>query len=228
MIMKNRRNYYRILQVQPDAPQEIIQASYRTLMLELKRHPDLGGSNEEAALLNEAYEILRDPQRRVAYDEELFRQYTMQTGIYARKTDTPIFCPICKKELVRKPLPGELCPTCRTPLQSDPAPDFARTNSRAVSRTKSSAGIRYYSVWPGSPQKGRMMDFSPKGMRFVCDEKIAPQTVLKISCDLFEASGVVTNFNEEAGSDQACYSIGVCFLAVRFADFRGTFLSTSA
>jgi predicted transcriptional regulator len=35
--MKNRRNYYRILQVQPDAPVEIIRASYRTMMRELKR-----------------------------------------------------------------------------------------------------------------------------------------------------------------------------------------------
>lgn len=34
--MMNRRNYYRILQVQPDAPPEIIRASYRTLMKELK------------------------------------------------------------------------------------------------------------------------------------------------------------------------------------------------
>ena len=28
--MRNRRNYYRLLQVQPDAPLEIIRASYRT------------------------------------------------------------------------------------------------------------------------------------------------------------------------------------------------------
>lgn len=227
-MMKNRRNYYRILQVQPDAPQEVIQASYRTLMLELKRHPDLGGSNDEAALLNEAYETLRNPQRRAAYDDELFRQYTMQTGIYARKSNAPIFCPVCKKELARKPAPGELCSTCRTPLQSDTGPDSAKTNSRAVSRTKSSAGIKYYSAWPGNPQKGTMMDFSPKGMRFVCDEKIAAQAILKISCELFEASGIVTNVSEEVSPERRCYSVGVCFLAVRFADLRGTFLSTSA
>jgi DnaJ-class molecular chaperone len=227
-MMKNRRNYYRILQVQPDAPQEIIQASYRTLMLELKRHPDLGGSTDEAALLNEAYQALRDPDQRAAYDDELFRQHTMQTGIYARKSGAPIFCPVCKKELARKPAPGELCTTCRTPLHSAAEPDSAKVNSRTISRTKSSVKIEYYSVWPGKPQKGRMIDFSPKGMRFVCDEKIVSQTVLKISCDLFEASGIVTNASEEASREQRCYSVGVCFLAIRFADPRGTFLSTSA
>ena len=30
--MQNRRNYYRILHVQQDAPVEIIKTSYRTLM----------------------------------------------------------------------------------------------------------------------------------------------------------------------------------------------------
>jgi len=104
--MKNRRNYYRILQVQPDAPPEIIHAGYRTLMLELKRHPDLGGSSDEAALLNEAYETLRDPERRAAYDDELFRQYTRQTGLFARRLDWPVVCPVCKRALSRKPEPG--------------------------------------------------------------------------------------------------------------------------
>jgi hypothetical protein len=41
--MKNRRNYYRILHVQEDAPEEIIRTSYRTLMQRMRMHPDLGG-----------------------------------------------------------------------------------------------------------------------------------------------------------------------------------------
>ena len=42
MTRKNRRDYYRVLHVQPDAPIEVIKAGYRTLMRTLKRHP--GGS----------------------------------------------------------------------------------------------------------------------------------------------------------------------------------------
>ena len=45
--MENRRNYYRILHVQPDAPTEIIKSSYRTLMQKLRMHPDLGGDQME-------------------------------------------------------------------------------------------------------------------------------------------------------------------------------------
>ena len=44
--MQNRRNLYRILHVQPEAPLEIIKASYRSLMTKLKLHPDLGGDHD--------------------------------------------------------------------------------------------------------------------------------------------------------------------------------------
>ena len=61
--MDNRRNYYRILHVQPDAPTEIIKSSYRTLMQKLRMHPDLGGDQWNATLINEAYQTLMDRGR---------------------------------------------------------------------------------------------------------------------------------------------------------------------
>ncbi len=75
-LMKNRRNYYRILQVQPDAPQAVIRASYKALMRELKLHPDLGGDHWNATVLNDAYTTLGNPARRAAYDKKLFERYT--------------------------------------------------------------------------------------------------------------------------------------------------------
>ena len=66
--MSRLRDYYRILHVQPDAPTAIISASYRTLMQQLRNHPDLGGDHENAVLLNEAHAVLTDPERRAAYD----------------------------------------------------------------------------------------------------------------------------------------------------------------
>jgi curved DNA-binding protein CbpA len=226
--MKNRRNYYRLLQVQPDAPTEIIRASYRTLMRELKKHPDLGGSTWDASLLNEAYETLSDPARRAAYDEELFVRYTKQTTAYTKQPLAAVLCPICKKPLSRKARPGELCLNCQTPLQSGGALADPKTMARSIERIKKTDQIYYYSSWPGKAEKGRMVDFSPKGMRFICNEKLPPETVLKISCPLFEASGTVTNLSEEVQDGRRCYAVGICFIAVRFADARGTFLSTSA
>jgi DNA-binding beta-propeller fold protein YncE len=64
------RDYYTILQVIPDAEPEVIEAAYRRLTR--KYHPDVN-SNADAtrrqAELNEAWETLRDPARRRAYDD---------------------------------------------------------------------------------------------------------------------------------------------------------------
>lgn len=72
LLKKNKRNYYRILHVQPDAPFALIQASYRTLMQTLRNHPDLGGDEWNAATLNQAYAVLSDEQQRRTYDAQLF------------------------------------------------------------------------------------------------------------------------------------------------------------
>jgi hypothetical protein len=65
-----RRNLYRLLHVQPEAPTEVITAVYRCLMSKLKMHPDLGGNNELAARINDAYAVLSDPLKRKEYDAQ--------------------------------------------------------------------------------------------------------------------------------------------------------------
>jgi len=62
---------YKTLKVDPEADPEVIQAAYRRLAQ--KYHPDLtpdvpGG--ERMTAINRAWEILRDPGRRAAYDLE--------------------------------------------------------------------------------------------------------------------------------------------------------------
>mgnify|MGYP000146057832 CR=1 FL=1 len=67
---RERRNLYRILHVQPEAPAEVIKAAWRALMSTLRAHPDLGGDTETAARLNAAYEVLSDPVRRAAAEAD--------------------------------------------------------------------------------------------------------------------------------------------------------------
>ena len=75
----NRRNHYRVLQVQPDAPFEVIRANYRALVQKLKLHPDLGGDHWTAAHINAAYHVLSNPVLRAAYDRELLATYDLAT-----------------------------------------------------------------------------------------------------------------------------------------------------
>jgi hypothetical protein len=66
-----RDDYYRVLQVDPDAHPEIVAAAYRALLRALGKHPDLGGAEGEAKLIIEAYGTLSNPERRRAYDRWL-------------------------------------------------------------------------------------------------------------------------------------------------------------
>ena len=59
-------DFYRVLQVDPDADQDVIRAAYRALAA--KHHPDIGGQAEQMAELNRAYAVLSDPVVRSTYD----------------------------------------------------------------------------------------------------------------------------------------------------------------
>jgi len=73
-------DYYEILQVHPHASAEIVRKAYRTLMGEMGGHPDLGGDEERAKLINEAYSVLGDPDIRRAYDQARARMAPMGSG----------------------------------------------------------------------------------------------------------------------------------------------------
>ncbi|MDD5093033.1 MAG: ABC transporter substrate-binding protein [Dehalococcoidia bacterium] len=63
------RDYYKILQVDSEADPEVIKSAYKRLAQ--KYHPDIDKSaNAEARMkeINEAYEVLGDPQKRAEYD----------------------------------------------------------------------------------------------------------------------------------------------------------------
>lgn len=64
----SRRDYYRVLGVKEDASKDDLDRAYR--IEARKRHPDGGGSEEEMKALNEAHDILSDPETRRAYDAE--------------------------------------------------------------------------------------------------------------------------------------------------------------
>jgi hypothetical protein len=227
-LMKNRRNYYRILQVQPDAPAEVIRASYRTMMRELKHHPDLGGSGCDACLLNEAYEVLSDPELRKTYDQELYQRYTRLSVSPGRSLLITVFCPFCKRPLARKPAPGELCASCHSPMQSPLPEEAARACQRSLARVKKDEKVLYYCSYPGTAREARMLDLSPRGMRFLCGERLEPGAALRIAGRLCDAYAVVTNVRPEGLGDEGRYSVGVSFLAVRFNESKGSFLATSA
>lgn len=64
------RDYYEILEVQRDADEGVLKKAYRKLAMQY--HPDRNGGDTEAEArfkeITEAYEVLRDPEKRAVYD----------------------------------------------------------------------------------------------------------------------------------------------------------------
>ena len=81
--MAERRDPYKVLQVDPEADAEVIQAAYRRLAQ--KYHPDLATDADADAFarmvaLNEAWSILRDPELRAAHDRARAAAAAAPTG----------------------------------------------------------------------------------------------------------------------------------------------------
>ena len=69
--MSEKRDYYEVLGIQKGASEADIKAAYRKLAK--KYHPDLNPDDPEAEAkfkeINEANDVLSDPQKRARYDQ---------------------------------------------------------------------------------------------------------------------------------------------------------------
>lgn len=104
-------DYYEILQVHPKASPAVIKKAYRTLLMELGNHPDMGGDPAVAARMTEAYQVLGDPLRRAEYDQAYFANAA--PGAPAPRAPAPE-----RATPPRAATPASnlvvLCPRCRT------------------------------------------------------------------------------------------------------------------
>jgi DnaJ domain len=188
----NRRNYYRILHVQPEAPDQVITASYRTMMSKLRMHPDLGGDTATAALINEAYAVLSDPVRRAKYD---LQQQRPKAAARKRAPPAPLrpeakdACPFCGTSAPTEIQARSRCKCCDSPLAPPPARPLGKSElfgRRTVPRMTRSDPVTLILDWQLPIRAAQLRDLSMTGISIVTDVRIEPQQVVRIIGPLFD------------------------------------------
>jgi curved DNA-binding protein CbpA len=198
----NRRNYYRILHVQPEAPAQVITASYRTLMSKLRMHPDLGGDTASAALINEAYAVLRDPAKRSKYDLQLRGSKTAgrgRSGAAAASAPEPevrTACPFCGAFPAAAIHAKTRCHRCDSPLAPPPARPPERNElfgRRATPRMSRSDSVSLVAGWQAPIRTAQLRDLSMTGISVITDSKIERRQVIRIIGPLFDILATVVS-----------------------------------
>jgi hypothetical protein len=247
--VRNRRNYYRILHVQPEAPLEVIRASYRGMMTKMRLHPDLGGDHETAVLVNEAYAVLSDPVRRERYDR-LLRERDARVTPHARRpppapsrprpsaaatgreaswgAPAPGRCVFCGAASVGPTGADARCPGCQSPLA--PAHEVngrlrgASSGRRDLLRLSRDERIVFYPEWPHRGLAARLRDLSPAGIGFVSEHPVPPGCVIKISSAALEAVARVVALDRAGG----LHAVHAELLTVEFPSRTGVFVAATA
>ncbi len=89
--MIGRKTYYQVLMLDPSADQDIVAVVHRRLAQ--RYHPDMDQSDEarqRMTEINQAYDVLRNPERRARYDQELAVRRDRRSGDrYVRRPADP-------------------------------------------------------------------------------------------------------------------------------------------
>ena len=239
------RNYYEILHVSRDAPVEIIRGSYRTLMQQLRHHPDLGGDTSMAALINEAYAVLSNAARRAEYDARLdvmaqvaqsAQTGATQTGAprpqrsasSTRTADLSRHCPFCESphSYGTNVEDDAVCSVCGSPLAAAENRRIESAGKRAVERIGKHQQITYFTHWPQpTGLVAQVEDMSLNGLRMVTRDELVGGQRIKILSDVVEAVAQITHCRYERRGWTKRYVAGVAFITLRFGTSVGGFVS---
>lgn len=218
-MFSERRNLYRILHVQPEAPVEVIKAAYRALMSTLRMHPDLGGDTATAARLNAAYATLSDAASRRAYDLSLRRPprgaAAAAPAANASAAKTPSTagddwlaqrrCPFCQHRFTLAPKALSRCEHCESPLS--PAPGLEATGTQRaelIGRRSANRFTRQMQGWLRASGVQRewpvqLRDLSLSGLSLHVGQPLPKGAVFRVVTPMFDAVALTVGCRAAGG-----------------------------
>ncbi|MCO4099494.1 MAG: J domain-containing protein [Gemmatimonas sp.] len=227
----NRRNYYRVLHVQPDAPPEVVRAAYRALMA--RHHPDQeGGDHVQAVLLNEAWAVLGNATSRAEYDARRARAgQRHRTGAEARREScaeqappppsspssphaSAEHCAFCGDT---NTVGAVVCARCTAPLArairpASHRPPSATGERRTLPRVSRADWGTVQLHWTGEPLDIRLRNLSVGGVSFYLGAPLAVGARVRVIAAAFDAVVEVVQCNRR----DSVFAVQGAFVTVGF------------
>ena len=221
-------------------------------MQQLKMHPDLGGDHNTAALINEAFSVLTNPESRALYDskmqffsrsgsstnsdndsakamheEEDIRSQNDSSADFESKTE--FVCTFClaAQDQSRKINSDSDCVNCESPLYPASEYRYEESGQRAINRIPKRLDILFYTTWPHpTGDTGQSIDISLNGMSFTSARRLGEGRRVKICSSDIDAIAVVTHcqLDNKAGH----WVVGVAYETIRLKKSQSVFFSAEA
>jgi len=243
--LKNNKNYYQILHVQPEAPLEVIRSSYRTMMQKLKMHPDLGGDHKYAALINEAHTVLTNPSKRAEYDASLKnvdqhgpnkpankatqKQPAATASTFSQPGNTEQ-CFFCQRphSLGTAIHPESICANCDSPLFPAKKQAMEESGQRAIQRIDKQWPVNFYTQEDATyAYSGLTLNVSLHGILLLTTNPLTDDQTIKIVGKPLDCIARVTNQQKNSADTNGEWRIGLEFLTLLLHNSHGTFVSLS-
>jgi curved DNA-binding protein CbpA len=241
--MSKQKNFYQILHVQPDAPSEVIRSTYRTMMQKMKMHPDLGGSQEDAALINEAYSVLINDDTRAQYDSSLVSinnasvkhsnknqapQSNHQKTTRVIRPDQCAFCEFAHNHGKHIKSDSQ-CARCGSALFPATKQNFGLNGNRLINRIEKQWPVSIYLNWSDAQSYiGMTQDVSLNGLQVLSNTYVVNGGVLRLSSHMLDAVAIVVNSRSDHTLLRKRWRLGLEFLTLRFHQAQGTFIKIDA
>lgn len=244
--MDRNKNYYQVLHVQQDAPSEVIQVTYRTMMQKLKMHPDLGGDQGHAALINEAYAVLMDPVARAKYDAEIGQEVNLQSSAQHAKPSAnkshqntvapkrilnPNQCPFCElpHQLGATIKCDSVCSRCGSALYPAEKQVLEQNGKRIIQRIEKHWPLSFYTQWPITRGYiAKSQDVSLNGIQILSHTPLQEGQILKINSHMLDAVALVVNIRNDHTILRKRWRVGLQYLTLLFHQSHGTFIKVDA
>lgn len=205
-------------------------------MQKLRAHPDLGGDDWNAALLNEALAVLSNPEKRKQYDRERAATRTMERNQADIKPQTRSQRPPQNPghSTSRHP-PCSFCGApsgtgfteclrCQSPLSYPAASSPSLNDKRNFQRMDIQHPVEIYTVWPQPDARyGRVHNLTPNGVMITLDHPLEADQVIKLASSLLDSVSRVASCYFD--NKRQRFVLGLEFITLRINQPKGTFIS---